>query len=39
MTIIVAIFCMAQLYAVSPVKQWGQLQVKERNYATRVETP
>ena len=28
MTIIVAIFCMAQLYAVSPVKQWGQLQVK-----------
>lgn len=28
MTIIVAIFCMAQLYAASPVKQWGQLQVK-----------
>lgn len=23
MTIIVAIFCMAQLYAASPVKQWG----------------
>ena len=28
MTIIAAIFCMAQLYATNPVKQWGQLQVK-----------
>ena len=25
MTIIAAIFCMAQLYATNPVKQWGQL--------------
>lgn len=28
MTIIAAIFCMAQLYAANPVKQWGHLQVK-----------
>lgn len=37
MTIIAAIFCMAQLYATNPVKQWGQLQVKVHNCATKVE--
>ena len=28
MTLICALFCMAQVYAANPVKQWGQLQVK-----------
>ena len=27
-TLICALFCMAQVYAANPVKQWGQLQVK-----------
>ena len=28
MTLICALFCMTQVYAANPVKQWGQLQVK-----------
>ena len=28
MTLICALFCMAQVYAANSVKQWGQLQVK-----------
>ena len=34
MTLICALFCMAQVYAANPV--WGQLQVKVRSFATRV---
>lgn len=28
LTLICALFCMAQVCAANPVKQWGQLQVK-----------
>ena len=38
MTLICALFCMTQVYAANPVKQWGQLQVKVRSFATRVVT-